>query len=72
LQLSGEERHEGFRRALDINDIDVKAVLFEKSHVFGHPKDRGGPGVGGNVNEIQPLLSFDGVRSAAQHKEDES
>src|SRR6266478_9911811 len=68
LQLSGEERHEGFRRALDINDIDVKAVLFEKSHVFGHPKDRGGPGVGGNVNEIQPLLSPDVGGHAPQYE----
>lgn len=70
LQLAGEKRHQGFRCALDINEVDVEAVLLEKSHVFGHPKDGRRACIGGNVDKVKFLLSIELVPTAAQQKDD--
>src|SRR5262245_38039975 len=40
LQFSSKEGHERFGRALDVDDVDVKAVPFEKAYVFGDPENR--------------------------------
>ena len=56
LQLAGEERHERLRRAFDIDDIDVEAVLLENAGVFGDPKNRRRAGVGRDVSEVETVL----------------
>ena len=52
LQLAGEERHQRLRRAFDIDDIDIEAVLLEDAGVFGDPEDGRRAGVGRNVSEV--------------------
>ena len=39
MEFAGEQRHKRFRRAFDVNDIDVEAMLFENAGVFGDPKN---------------------------------
>ena len=52
LQLSRKKRHQRLRRALDVDDIDIEAVLLEDPCVFGDPKDGRRAGVGRNVSEV--------------------
>jgi len=52
LQLAREELHQRLRRAFDINDIDIEAVLLEDAGVFGDPKNRRRAGVGRDVREV--------------------
>jgi len=61
LKLTGEERHQSLGRALDVDHIDVKAVLFEDPCVFCNPQHRGRSGVGRDVGKIQPLIGAEDV-----------
>lgn len=46
LELPSNERHERLRRALDVDEAHLQAVLLEDAGLPGNPQDRGSASVG--------------------------